>query len=261
MATNIDRRGYDDALAGFDFYIDDFAEAVYFSIWNGVKLKYACKDDDPQVQRKMFVDILDVAQRNGVAGLMEVRFHENRPNSQLTNKSEYVGSFTFTIVDYRANMSGVAPSGAAPAPVQTAASGFQQFLKDYEAFMSFQALMNPGTIGSDAGTVVEPQKTLWDRIEMILTTPVVEEVISGLAHKMGIPMSSINQSSISGMRQQNEDLDTDVEQTSDMTPNERLEAVLRRLAVGEPNLVGLLEKLADLKEKNPTKYNMAKMFL
>lgn len=248
MSTIIDRRGAADALDGFDHYMSKADAPLYWSIWHGRRLKDVCFEDDYQESRKMFDTLLQVWQRNGAAGVMEIRFHQKKPNQNITNNSEYVGSFGFKLSDDVSYNR----SGGAAMPVED--SSMSKMLREFQAFQALQAMMQPA-VGA-IGAVDDTPKTIWDRIEQFLTVPVVEDFIAGVMKKFDVDMSQINrEGSIAG---DPDNTDGEVLSYEDTT---RLDAVIARLAVGEKDVIGLLEKLADLKEKKPKQYAMAKTFL
>lgn len=255
MATICDRVGFDDTLQGFEFYMENSTpeKPIYYSVWNGQKLKFISKVSDPEEARQEFEGILKVWQRNGTGGMLEARFHNRQPNNQLTNKSEYEGSMTFKLLD-RSEMQPLHPGAAAQQP----ANAFEQFFQQYQMFLKFQQTMQPPAVavGSDE------EKTVWDRIEGILSTPIVEDVIAGAAEKFGLNMSHYKRNETE--YQMAGEINAGVVPTMDdltQTEEQRLRNALERLMVNEPDFVGLMERLADLKEKSPGKYNMAKAFL
>lgn len=265
MGSVTDRRGYEDALQGFNFYMDGWEEnnPLYYSVWNGQKLKFVSKEEDKEAAKQEFMNILEVYKRNGTGGQLEVRFHEKRPNNTLNSKSDYAGSFTFVIFEYSSN----APFNPAAAPavnhVQSSISSIQQLVNDITALEQLKAVLFPGmgSIGND--TPPEPRSkvdSILDRIESFITTPIGEELIAGAAEKwLGLPMSQFKNNA--AMAGDNDAMIESVVMSDDDTENDRLQAVLVRLFKGERDFISILEKLADLKEKQPMKYSMAKQML
>ena len=253
MATSCDRKGFDDAMAGFDFYMNPDEDVKYYSIWNGQKLKYICKHDDINEARNEFENILRVWEHNGTGGMLECRFHEKRPTSALNNKSDYGGSFTFTLNEWNSGARGAAMQQQQPAQQQ--GSSISNLLNDIVALEKIKEILNPaGGMGAIGNETPEP-KQWWQEL---LTTPLVEELVMGAAKKyLGLPLDGANYNAeMAG--------DNDTETALLGMPeidSDRLDAVIARLAVGESDILALLEKLADLKERKPDKYKMAKMFL
>lgn len=269
MASICDRIGKDDVLEGFDFYMADATpdKPLFYSVWNGQKLKHISREDDPEAARQQFATLLDVWERSDTGGMLECRFHEKQPNGTLSNKSEYVGSMTFRMRPY-----GVLPlngDGAAPAArpgsvvYQPPVDPMTQFLAQLEMFQKIQALMSPAVpagVGAD-------KPDIWDRIDTLLEKPIVEDAIAGFLKTVGMNMDHYGGNARAMAGDNTPDDETEVLHdmadvaTSAGAETERLQAVLIRLSKGERDFIGLLEKLADLKEKSPAKYNMAKMML
>lgn len=260
MATVCDRIGFEDVMQGFEFFMQDATEdnPLYYSVWNGQKLKHISKHDDPAAAIAEFKTLLEVWQRNDTGGMLEARFHEKRPNMALNNKSEYVGSMTFKLRPEWQPAPGNMPVNAQPGQYQQPVNPMAGFLEQYQTFLQLQLLLQPtgAAVGADA------DKTVWDRIEGLLTTPIVEDIIKGAAEKIGLDMSHYKRGE-NNYQMAGEINTQDVASMDDLKEDDalRLRRALERLMVNEPDFAGLMEKLADLKEKSPGKYNMAKMLL
>jgi hypothetical protein len=223
------------------------------SIWNGQKLKYICKHDNIDEARNEFENILRVWEHNGTGGMLECRFHEKRPTSALNNKSDYAGSFTFTLNEWNSGARGAAMQQQQP--VQQQGSSITNLLNDIVALEKIKQILNPGgNMGAIGNEDPEP-KQWWQEL---LTTPLVEELVIGAAKKyLGFDMDGANYNAeMAG----DNDMQTAVLSMQEID-RDRLDVVIARLAVDEKDILGLLEKLADLKEKKPRQYAMAKTFL
>lgn len=273
MGRNVDAKGPEQALERFKFFHENLMPdngVLYYSIWGNNKLKWPSRETDTDAAVSEFSEMLRGWEQAGTGGEMEVRFHIQEINDATNNKTPYTGSFVFRLyepnVRYERLDNGQVNGTPGNILQPGARSTIQQLVDDIEALEKVKALLFPGA--AEIGSIPAPveNKTTWDRIEGLLQTPIVEEVIAGLANRFGVPVVPGNNGAIAGEKRplfmDNEQIQL-VAKMSDIDADDvdRLAAALSRLAVNEPDFVGLMEKLADLKEKKPNQYKMAKSFL
>jgi hypothetical protein len=268
MGRNIDAIGYENIMERFRYYVTDDTGGgdLYYSIWGNNKLKWASRETDPDAMIQEFDTMLQAWERSNAGGEMEVRFHPGIADSGTTNKSSYNGSFTYKLHNRHDRIEPYNPGQVSGNPLPAGGSSIQNLVRDIEALEKLKGVLWPGA-GAEMGSIPEPPKTIWDRVEQILSTPIVEDVIAGLAGKAGLNMSHYKQdAAIAGDKTQYMNNDVISDAVSHLTElsvdqEERLRDALQRLMVGEKDFVGLMEKLATLKETKPKQYAMAKSFL
>lgn len=272
MGRNIDAIGTDNILERFRYHVENAPDGktLYYSIWANNKLKWASQETDPDAMVQEFDTMLQAWERSNTGGEMEVRFHPNVADSGATNKTSYNGSFTYKLYDRNDRVMPYNPgqvNGAGGNQLPPGRSSIQQLVQDIEALEKIKTLLFPGG-GAEIGSEPDRPKTTWDKIETLLNTPIVEDVIAGLAGRFGLNVSQPQrEGAIAGDKNSlymNDEIISDaVSHLTELSPDqeERLRNALIRLMQGEKDFVGLMERLAHLKETSPNKYNMAKSFL
>lgn len=248
MGVNIDARGKEQAGSIFDFHMNRATEErpIVYTLWMGSKLKHTSEEIDPEQAKAEFNAILDAMQKSKTMSVAEVRFHD--VGNGQPNKGNIVSSMTFKVNDEEYK------------PVeqqQGSQSNFNKFIEEYMAMKNFEAAIAPSEDNSAVGS---DTVSVFDRITEILQIPIVEETIGAIGRKMGLDIPD-NNGEAYAVAGEAVEAKTDESFKVSMDNDERMEAVLKRLGNGEKDLIGLLEKLADLKENEPMKYKMAKSML
>lgn len=268
MAQIIDRKGYESIMEGYEFHTKGAStdEPIYFSVWANNKLKHASQEADPEEAKEEFSDIMKAYDANHTTGEIEVRFHPGESTKSVKNTSDYCASMICKLYLKDERIQYKPLDGPMNVPQYQQPDPLTAFLKQYEAFLAIQSKLSPeptlGAMGNDA------PKDIWDRVESLMLIPSVENAINGLVAKvLGQDLNSLKNTAMAGdntIMPENE-IDMQSVDFSEIVTDEeqqlQLMAVLHRLQKGEKDFIGLLVKLADLKETNPGKYNMAKMFL
>lgn len=259
MGRVVDVKGKQNVIDRYRFYTRSRKSdaPLFWSLWAQNKLKFASEEADEAEAENEFVTLMEQYEATGTRGEMEVRFHEIEPDTSATNKTPYTASFIFKLFTDDDRQRIEPYNGTGQQQQQPAASDpMSQFLNQYQTFLAIHNMFTPAaTVGSDVG-----EKTIWDRIEGLLTVPIVEQAVSGIAKKVfdvDLDLSGYQTESVMAGDTTTPDVVTELTETDE----DRLRAALSILMHNEPDFVGMMEKLAKLKQNNPSSYAMAKTFL
>jgi len=245
MGASIDRRGRDSVISGYNIFHDQ-SGCAYFSVWQTKTLKFANNDNNLDKALELLEENLEMIESSGTQSIYTLRVHKTTDSDgMISDKTPYYGSFNFTVYD---------ANGATQKGISPMSNNLYLELKAMRE--ELQDLREEKAAG--VGSIMTQE----DLIFKILDHPLTQQ-ISGLL----INTFTGNKNSSDDMfrkrqqaQQQQQRQGLAGTQTEEEAEAEIVTAVQRLYAI-DRDIPGLLTKLADLAENNPTKYKMAKSFL
>lgn len=238
---NIDRRGIDSIMQGFELFSKG---AKNFSVWQGKNLKFQSEIEDSE----LFHNNIEALRQAGSDSLFMIRFHKSADKDGfVTDKTPYISSFNFKVTDETKQMGTIGGNEAAYGnPI---IGKLEQILQNQNAIESrLNALEEPGEEDEDFEEA--KPKGFLGLIENFAATEPGQQMISNMIGAM------INKF----MPLQNQPL---MKQTTGIagipgeTDNEeKILVAIERLQQHDEQLADDLEKLATLAETNTATFTM-----
>ena len=227
-AKSCDVRGLRAIMDRYDLSPADW----HFSVWQGKDMKFSSLESDED-GRSLLENQLRALENAGVIGLYTLKFHkETDKDGFLSDKTAVCGSFNFKVCEQTYdNLSGIGSMQMMPAvdmrlnAIESKLNAMLEQPQDEE-----DEDENEATLGS---------------IERILSNPLTGQLVgllSGLFSKGNQPVGAI-----AGVDTTNEDI--------------IIANAISRLRKVDPDFHHHIAKLADMAEKQPSKYKMALNFL
>lgn len=249
MAQSIEYRDKYGVLEAFKMHSEN--GCPYFSIWQQRRLLVAHRQNDDDKGREFLENTLTFLEDSGTTAVYELRFYSSLgPGNKITDKTEYEGSLTFQLCMSDMQMmrhGGQYQPGGAGVNKQILdkldqMQGELNILKSKELKEDVPEQEEIGSLGHILGVA-----------NKLLANPVIENIAVGLIKRFNIPYDEggleTDGASLSGF----DELDDDV--------SEKINNAIHRIMQKDPAFPDVLVKLANLIEKDPKKYNLAKSLL
>lgn len=227
-AKSCDVRGLRAILDRYDLSPSDW----HFSVWQGRDMKFSSLESDED-GRSLLEHQLRALELAGVIGLYTLKFHkETDKDGFLSEKTPVCGSFNFKVCEQTYdNMSGIGSMQIMPA-----------------VDMRLNAIESKLNAMLEQGAENEPEtdnEATLGSIERILSNPLTGQLVGIIAGFFATKSEPVG--AISGIDATNEDI--------------IIANAIKRLRKVDPEFHLHIAKLADMAEKNTSKYKMALSFL
>lgn len=234
MGANLDRRGIESVMSGYDMQVDN-GNCIY-ALFYGKDLKFSYKGPDPEgIGRSMLHDELKGLSQVGSNAIYTLKFYSEVPkNGIITNATPHEGSFNFKVNDTELQPY---TGGAYVAGADRDIIGAINDLK-YE----IAQLKQPATVDPE----LEPADKWMRLISQAMSIPIVEDLVRGIMKKTGMPLDESYQQQPSAL--------------AGATQDEFNEA-LKTLLAADKDFPDVVVKLARMVINDRKTYDMAKTFL
>jgi hypothetical protein len=239
MAFNVDRRGSEAILKGFELFSKG---AKHYSVWAGKNMKFQA----PIEEEDLFQDNIEALKQAASDGTFTVRFHKaTDKDGFVTDKTPYISSYNFKVTDETKQMGTIGGNEAAYGnPIF---GKLEQILQNQNAIESrLNALEGPGEDEEDFEEA--NPKGFLGLIENFAATEPGQQMISNMIGAM------INKF----MPLQNQPI---LKQTTGIAgiprnDDEKISEAIERLQQHDEHLADDLDKLATLAETNTATFTM-----
>lgn len=258
MANNIDRRGKQNVLEGYNTFSK---HAPYFSVWQGRNLKFQYTGDDIAEGEELLSDNLAALEQAGSDAIFSVRFHNKRDKDNfVTDKTPYVSSFNFKLTEEQNNnniIAGVQPYTPANNVLM---QRIDSLIEQQTAILSRLNALEEDD--EEEETTNEQPQGIAGVIGAFLNTPqgtmIATNVINGLINKfVGTPLPQTFQQPVGLAGVEEKKTKTrKPKQLTEEEAGEMLKTALERLMAADDQLPQDLTKLADIAESNPAQFNL-----
>jgi hypothetical protein len=226
MGLNVERRGVEDVMQGFQLY-----GVPCFSIWQTQNLKFAYGAGNIDDALRLLEDNLDALHHSQTAATYTLKAHtEADADGFISNKTKYIGSFNFCM---RTENLPARQHYQETGRVSGIPYGLQKEIQDLKDQIAAMTAAPPPADDEETDVVVRRIGAVTDLIQ---STPGFAEILSGLASKfLGVEIPAAG---MAGMGRAEDELDTE--------GLDELDATIMQLRQKDPHIEAHLKKLANI---------------
>lgn len=237
---NIDRRGIDSIMQGFELFSKG---AKNFSVWQGKNLKFQSEIEDSE----LFHNNIEALRQAGSDSLFMIRFHKAADKDGfVTDKTPYISSFNFKVTDETKQMGTIGNSDFPIANASPILGKLEQILQNQSAI---ESRLNALEEEPDEEEEEAKPKGFLGLIENFAATEPGQQMISNMIGAMINKFMPLQNQPI--MKQT-----TGIAGIPEEDEEEKIWNAIERLKTQDENLVTDLEKLATLAETNTGTFTM-----